>query len=527
VNYKLRDWLFSRQRYWGEPFPIVYDEAGRHYPVSAEALPVTLPPLDDYAPEESEDPKPLLAKAKDWVTTTAGEAGVDPSLLPPDTPVRRETNTMPGWAGSCWYYLRFCDPRNEERFASREAERYWMLSPAKGATREEAESYGTYHAATQRIGGVDLYIGGAEHAVLHLLYARFWHKVLFDLGEVSTPEPFNRLFHQGLILSHAYQRADKTLVPTDRVWEGRYDEHGGGFVSLRPPSGGESTKDVDSAALPEEIYDRLRREGSVHIEFGDHANLNDYKINDVKIVTQIVAKMSKSLKNVVNPDEIIEEFGADTFRLYEMYIGPLEASAPWNTRDIAGLFRFMQRAWRVAIDEQTGELRLASQKNDDLERALHRTIAKVTGDIERLSFNTAIASMIEFVNAATSAAGEGKAPLTADQLDRFSRVLAPFAPHAAEEIHARLAATGHAPEGFVSHSPWPEWNEAMLIDDEIELPVQVKGKVRARIIVAADADATAIEEAALADAKVQEHLGGKPPRKVIVVPGKMVNVVPA
>jgi len=525
VNYKLRDWLFSRQRYWGEPFPIVYDERGRHFPVGESALPVVLPPLDDYAPEESDEPKPLLAKADDWVNVTAGEAGVDPSLLPPDAPVRRETNTMPGWAGSCWYYLRYCDPRNDDRFVSREAERYWMLTPAEGVTSAEAHSLGTFNSGVHRVGGVDLYIGGAEHAVLHLLYARFWHKVLFDLGEVSTPEPFDTLFHQGLILSHAYQRADKTLAPTDRVWEARYDApRGGGFASLRPPLGGEVTKHVDLASLGP-IAEQLERDGVAFLMFGDSADLDDYRIDDVEVVTQIVAKMSKSLKNVVNPDEIIEEFGADTFRLYEMYLGPLDASKPWNTRDVPGLFRFLQRAWRVGVDEETGGLRLADEPSEELERALHRTIAKVTGDIERLAFNTAIAAMIEFVNAATSA-DKGEGSLTADQLDRFSRVLAPFAPHLAEEVHAKLASAGHVGGGFVTHASWPEWDDAMLVDDTIEIPVQVKGKVRARITVAADADQAELERLALADAKVQEHLGGKPPRKVIVVPGKMVNVVP-
>jgi leucyl-tRNA synthetase len=281
VNYRLRDWLFSRQRYWGEPFPIVYDADGNHYPVSASHLPLVLPPLADYSPIESDTPQPPLAKAREWTRTTAGAAGVDPALLAPDTPVVRETNTMPGWAGSCWYYLRYCSPKDAANFVTPEAERYWMTGP-DGTGR-----------------GVDLYIGGNEHAVLHLLYARFWHKMLFDLGHVSTPEPFAKLFHQGLITSHAYQRGDRTLVAVDQV-----EERGGKFFEV---GGGE--------------------------------------------VTQVVAKMSKSLKNVINPDDVIAEYGADTFRLYEMYMGPLEASKPWNTRDIAGVFRFLQRAWRVAIDE--------------------------------------------------------------------------------------------------------------------------------------------------------------------------------
>ena len=440
VNYKLHDWLFSRQRYWGEPFPIVFDDDGDHHPVRADALPVKLPPLDDFHPPESDDPQPLLAKATEWMFTTAGEAGVDG--LEPDAPVRREANTMPNWAGSCWYYLRFCDPDNTERFVGRDAERYWMN------------------------GGIDLYIGGNEHAVLHLLYARFWHKVLYDLGEVATPEPFQKLFHQGLITSFAFKDATGRTVPVDEV-----DERAEGEFVLKAT--------------------------------GDR-------------VEQIVAKMSKTLKNVINPDDIIAEYGADTFRIYEMYMGPLEASKPWNTRDIIGLFRFLQRAWRLCVNEDTGESTLTQSPNDDVERMLHRAIAKVGHDVEHLAFNTAIASMIELVNAATSAGG-----MTADQLGRFATILSPFAPHIAEEMWSRL---GH--DSLVCDQPWPAYDEAMLVDDQIEIPVQIKGKVRAKIVVAADADQATIEAAALADEKVQAYLEGKQPRKVIVVPGKMVNIVP-
>ncbi|MEX2218042.1 MAG: leucine--tRNA ligase, partial [Phycisphaerales bacterium] len=288
VNYKLRDWLFSRQRYWGEPFPIVFDDHGNAYPVAEAALPVLLPEMEEFKPPESDDPLPMLASApRKWLRTTAGQAGVDPALLATQTPVTREASTMPNWAGSCWYYLRYIDPRNEARFAGEEAERYWM-----GET------------------GVDLYIGGAEHAVLHLLYARFWHKVLYDLGHVSTPEPAKKLFHQGLITSFAYKDRTGRTVPTDEVEERGGD---GKFVL------------------------RATREP----------------------VEQIVAKMSKTLKNVVNPDDVIADYGADTMRLYEMYMGPLEASKPWNPRDISGLFRFLQRAWRLLIDEETGVPRLS------------------------------------------------------------------------------------------------------------------------------------------------------------------------
>ena len=470
VNFKLRDWLFSRQRYWGEPFPIVFDAEGRHYPVTESALPVVLPDLEDYQPVVSDVPTPPLGKATAWVNTTAGEAGVDPAVLPPDTPVRRETNTMPGWAGSCWYYLRYCDPRNDDRFVSREAERYWLLSsrdPARGE-RTCAAGEASFDATGHHVGGVDLYVGGAEHAVLHLLYARFWHKILFDLGEVSTPEPMGRLFHQGLITSFAYRRSDGSLVPVDEV-EIREDEQG------------------------EETFIETATDEPVE---------------------RIVAKMSKSLRNVVNPDDVIADYGADTFRLYEMYMGPLEASKPWNTRDIVGVHRFLQRAWRLAIDETTGELVLRDSADDAVERQLHRTIAKVGEDIERLAFNTAIAAMIEFVNVAT---GTG---VTADQLDRFARVLAPFTPHLSEEFRHRLGL-----EGSVVTADWPAHDPAMLVDDTVEVPVQVMGKVRSRIVVAADADAAAMEAAALADERIRELIEGKTVRKVVVVPGKLVNVV--
>ena len=444
INYRLRDWLFSRQRYWGEPFPIVFDEHGDHHAVDASKLPVALPPMDDYQPIESDTPTPLLGKATDWVRTTAGEAGV--AGLDPDAPVTRETNTMPGWAGSCWYYLRYCDPKNAERLAGEDAERYWMD------------------------GGVDLYIGGAEHAVLHLLYARFWHQALHDLGAVTTPEPFTKLFHQGRITSFTYQRPDKSRVPIDEV-----DESG------------------DDA-----FVERATGEA----------------------VTQVVAKMSKSLKNVINPDDVIAEHGADVFRLYEMYMGPLEASKPWNTRDIVGLSRFMARAWRLCVNEQTGEAVVAETADDGIERLLHKTIAKVGEDIERLSFNTAIAAMIEFVNAASKADTASGVRLTRDQADRFVRILAPFAPHAGEELWAKL--DGPPP---VSLAGWPEHDPAMLKADEVEVPVQIMGKVRARLMMPADADAKAMEALAMGDERVVELLAGKTVRKVVAVPGRMVNIV--
>ncbi len=442
INHRLRDWLFSRQRYWGEPFPIVFDSDGNHYPVGETALPVVLPELDDYTPTESEDPTPLLGKATDWLHTTAGDAGVDPSLLSPETPVTREANTMPGWAGSCWYEVRFCSPHDTNRFVDKKAEQYWMGN------------------------GIDLYIGGAEHAVLHLLYARFWHKMLFDLGEVSCNEPFQKLFHQGLLTSYAYQRKNKSLVSSDRV-----EERGDVFFET---------------------------------ETGEE-------------VERVVAKMSKSLKNVVNPDDIIAEYGADTLRLYEMYMGPLEASAPWNTRDIVGVYRFLQRCWRLCFDENSGELHasLKDAQDETVERALLATIAKVTEDIPNLSYNTAIASMIEFVNTSTSS---GK--LTTDQLDRFVRLLAPFAPHIAQEIYTKIGGNG-----YIAVATWPTFDPALLVADELELPVQIMGKVRGRVTVPNNASNEEVEKIALENQIISGLLEGLTIRKVIIVPNKIINIV--
>ncbi|MEE2719083.1 MAG: leucine--tRNA ligase [Planctomycetota bacterium] len=448
VNFRLRDWLFSRQRYWGEPFPVVFDEHGHHYGLSDDALPLRLPDLEDFAPVESDVPTPLLGKAEDWIDTTAGAAGVAPDQLAPEVPVRREANTMPGWAGSCWYYLRYCDPGNSERFVSKDAESYWLGPQPDGP------------------GGVDLYIGGAEHAVLHLLYSRFWHKILHDHGHVSSPEPFAKLFHQGLLTSFAYQRGDSSLVPVD------------------------------------EVEDRGENEW-VETATGE-------------AVEQVVAKMSKSLKNVINPDDVIAEYGADTCRLYEMYLGPLEASKPWNPRDIVGVFRYLQRTWRLAVDEDTGELRCIEAMDDTVEQALHRTIAKVGEDIDRLSFNTAIASLIEFTNVATGAGG-----LTTDQLDRLARIMSPFVPHVAEELWHRL---GH--EHSVALSEWPSHDESMLVDSMIEVPVQIKGKIRSKIMLPADADEDTTRELALADERIAELVTGLEIRKVIVVPGRIINIIP-
>ncbi|MBX3351791.1 MAG: leucine--tRNA ligase [Phycisphaeraceae bacterium] len=447
VNYRLRDWLFSRQRYWGEPFPIVFDEAGNPVALREGDLPVRLPELENFKPDtgNADSPTPLLATATDWLRVQ-----IDGRWY------TRETNTMPNWAGSCWYYLRYCDPRNAERFIGKDAERYWL-----GNASPEGGSPARW--------GVDLYMGGAEHATLHLLYARFWHKALFDLGEVSTPEPFRTLRHQGLIQSFAYQRAREDgggLVPTDMVEE---------------------------------------REEGVFFERATG-----------KPVTQIVAKMSKSLKNVVNPDDVIREFGADTFRLYEMYLGPIEASKPWNPRDIVGLFRFLQRVWRLGVDEETGSLRLAGARDEATERLLHKTIKKVGDDIDRLGFNTAIASMIEFVN------GAMKTGVTLDQLERFTLILCPFAPHIAEELWAKA----HGEDaGFASLSEWPSYDESMLASETVEILVQVLGKPRDRLVAPADADEKTLERLALESPKVQEAIAGKTVRKVIVARGRLVNIV--
>ncbi|MCC6382972.1 MAG: class I tRNA ligase family protein [Dehalococcoidia bacterium] len=523
INFKLRDWLFSRQRYWGEPFPIVFDKDGNHHAVAEDALPVVLPDLKEYQPEESEEPRPLLAKARDWVNTTAGAAKV-PSL-DPSAPVQRETNTMPGWAGSCWYFLRYCDARNDRAFCGRDAERYWM-----GAGREPGNDGWR---------GVDLYVGGSEHAVLHLLYARFWHKVLFDLGHVSTSEPFRKLFHQGLITSYAYQRPDKSLVPIDHVFEIKCEnpedlpepDWTQQPQQLKTPlririfpvapelwkaQGGYVPDILEARSAHPSYIDSLRRNGGSYFFEEARATipLTLDRAGDRVIVSPVVAKMSKSLKNVVNPDDVIAEYGADTFRLYEMAMGPLDASKPWNPRDIVGCYRFLQKAWRLCVDEQTGSPRVAPAADASIERLLHRTVAKVEGDIERLAFNTAIAAMIEFVNAA---AGTG---LTRDQAGRFALTLCPFAPHLAEELWSKLGNTSLA-----SLAPWPGYDEAMLREDSIEYPVQVQGKVRARINVSAAADAKSVEAAALADGEVQKYIAGKPVKKVIVVPGKLVSVV--
>jgi leucyl-tRNA synthetase len=437
TQYRLRDWLFSRQRYWGEPFPLLHLEDGAVVRVPDDRLPVELPEMRNFTP--SEDGSPPLARAREWLETTDPAGG---------RPARRDTDTMPGWAGSCWYWLRFMDPWNGEAPFAPEAEKYW--------------------------GPVDLYIGGVSHAVLHLLYARFWHKVLYDAGVVSTPEPFQRLFNQGLLVAHAYQDATDRLLPADEV-----DEVDGKF--FRRSSGEE--------------------------------------------VRQIVANMSKSLRNVVNPDDVIAEHGADAFRLYEMFMAPLSDQRSWSPRGISGCRRFLDRSWRLLVDpDAAGPVRpeLASSASErplhgpvlELERSLNRMLKRVDESFVEFNFNTAIAAMMTFVNDASERPGA----LTRSQAERFVRALSPFAPHAAEELWRRL---GHAES--VSRASWPKADPAYLEDETFELVVQVLGKMRGK--VTAPRGASEDDLKALALAAVEKWLEGKTVVKAIVVPGRLVNFV--
>ena len=449
VTYRLRDWLFSRQRYWGEPFPIVYDESGRAHSVPEDQLPVRLPELADFKPtalapdDSASDPVPPLARVQEWTRVTM-DLGDGPKEY------RREVNVMPQWAGSCWYEMRYLDPTNEDAMVDKEVERYWMGPRGAGHT-----------------GGVDLYVGGVEHAVLHLLYSRFWHKVLYDLGHVSSEEPFHRLFNQGYIQAYAYRDARGQAVPANEVAE----------------DNGTYTWEGETVAR----------------EYG---------------------KMGKSLKNIVTPDEMYEEFGADTFRLYEMSMGPLDASRPWNTRDVVGMQRFAQRLWRNAVDEDTGRSIVTDDAApEDLRRALHRTIVGVDADMDGLRFNTAISKLIELNNALTQHVNtHGTSPR--EIVTAMAQMVSPLCPHMGEELWRIL---GH--EGTVTYESFPSPDPALLVEDSVEVPVQVNGKVRARISVAPGADEAAHLAAAMADEKVVAALGGKQPVKTIVVPGRTVNLV--
>jgi leucyl-tRNA synthetase len=458
VEYKLRDWLFARQRYWGEPFPIVYDADGRAHPLPESALPVELPDIADYAPvqfdpdDADSEPSPPLGKVPDWVNV---ELDLGDGLKP----YTRDTNVMPQWAGSSWYELRYTDPYNKEELCAKENEAYWMgPRPAEHGPRDP--------------GGVDLYVGGVEHAVLHLLYARFWHKVLFDLGHVSSREPYRRLINQGYIQAFAYTDVRGSYVPAAEVVERQ-----GKFFWMSQE--GENRPEIE-----------------VFQEFG---------------------KIGKSLKNSVSPDEICDDYGADTLRVYEMSMGPLEASRPWATKDVVGAYRFLQRVWRLVVDEQTGAERSGAHEalDDDTLRLLHRTIAGVSDDYTNLRNNTAAAKLIEYTNHLTKQGVTARAAL-----EPLVLMVAPLAPHLAEELWLRL---GH--DTSLAHGPFPVADPQYLVEATIELPVQVNGKVRGRITVAADADADTLEAAALADAKVQEFLGGATPKKVIVVAGRLVNIV--
>ncbi len=449
ITYKLRDWLFARQRYWGEPFPIVFDADGNPHAVPDQQLPVLLPELADFKPQGLDpndavtEPIPPLARTPEW-------AIVELDLGDGLQTYRREVNVMPQWAGSCWYELRYLDPTNTESFVNKEVEKYWM---------------GPKHAG--HTGGVDLYVGGVEHAVLHLLYARFWHKVLFDLGHVSSEEPFHRLFNQGYIQAYAYRDQRGQPVPAEDVEEkdGKY------------------------------FYENEE----VAREYG---------------------KMGKSLKNIVTPDDMYEDYGADTFRLYEMSTGPLEASRPWNTRDVVGMQRFLQRLWRNVVDEDSGETHVdASPASEDLRRALHRCIDGVRADMEALRFNTAIAKLIELNNVLTPYVAEhGACP--EEVATPLAKMLAPLCPHMAEELWRRLGNPG-----TITYEDFPTADASLLASDTIEIPVQINGKVRTRLMVTVGMSQDELKAAAMADAKVQELLAGATPKKEIIVPGRLVNFV--
>ena len=454
INFKLRDWLFSRQRYWGEPFPIVYDEDDQPVSLPDSMLPVLLPELEDFKPQALDpnddvtDPIPPLARSTEWREVVL-DLGDGPKKY------RREINVMPQWAGSCWYELRYLDPTNTDHFVDPAVEKYWM-GPADGGD-----------GTTGHTGGVDLYVGGVEHAVLHLLYARFWHKILFDLGHVSSSEPFYRLFNQGYVQAFAFRDPRGQPVPASDVEE---------------------------------------RDGSYWYE-GEK-------------VSREYGKMGKSLKNIVTPDEMYDEYGADTFRLYEMSSGPLEASRPWNTRDVIGMQRFLQRVWRNLVDEDSGRsLVIDAPASEELRKLMHRMIDGIRADMDALRFNTAIAKLIQLNNALTQeSAAVGGSPR--EVVVPMIQMLSPLCPHIAEELWQRL---GHA--NTVTFVPFPVADQSLLVEETIEYPVQINGKVRTRLTVPNEADQATIQALALADEKVIAALDGEVPKKIIVIPGRMVNLV--
>jgi len=429
VNYKLRDWIFSRQRYWGEPIPLVHCDKCGIVPVNEADLPLKLPDVESYAPTGTgESP---LAAISSWVNTKCPKCG---------GPAKRETNTMPQWAGSCWYYLRYLDPRNDKVFAARDKIDYWAP--------------------------VDLYVGGVEHAVLHLLYARFWHKVLYDVGVVNTREPFIRLVNQGMIVSFAYQRKDKTLVPVDQI--------------EKKPDG----------------------------SFVEKANGEE--------VTEVIAKMSKSLKNVVNPDEIVKNYGADSLRMYEMFMGPLEVSKPWSTAGLVGVSRFLEKLWAISEKcKSASESALGEEQRVELTRLLHKTIKKVSGDTATLNFNTAISQMMIYSNELIKL--ESVPPsLWQPLVIMFSA----YAPHLGEELWEKLGN-----KGSVSKHPWPSYDESLTVDDEVTVVVQVNGKIRDKFGTAHNSSSAELEKTARALPGIQKWISGKTIVKTIVVPDKLVNIV--
>jgi leucyl-tRNA synthetase len=471
VNYKLRDWLFSRQRYWGEPFPVLHGEGGELVTLPPSGLPLIPPDLEDFKPTGTPDGP--LSKATDWVHVAVG-----------GKEYKRETNTMPQWAGSCWYFLRYIDPQNAAEFADPAKLKYWLP--------------------------VDLYVGGAEHAVLHLLYARFWHKVLFDRGYLPCPEPFQRLVNQGMILGEYEYHVTPDVYETNKAKLAEL-----GITAIHVPKKEETDKEsyvlrvgvVEKALtpLPDELTEK--KKGKTVL-----------KGTEIELTFK-AEKMSKSRGNVVNPDDIVKEYGADSLRLYEMFMGPLEAVKPWNTRSVEGVYRFLSRAWRLIVDDGE-DLKLAPAVKDatpdrDTLRVLHQTIQKVTRDTDALSFNTAIAEMMKFVNHMTGLEARPRSVL-----EPFVLLLAPYAPHIAEELWSVL---GHGPT--LAYQPWPAFDPELAKADEIEVPVQVDGKVKARLKVPAEIDDAALEAAALADETIKAQIAGRVIKLVKVVPRKLVNIV--
>ena len=469
VNYKLRDWLFSRQRYWGEPFPIIHREDGTVALVPESDLPLTLPELQDFRP--TGDFSAPLARVSDWIKTTDPETGA---------PAKRDSNTMPQWAGSCWYFLRFVDPDNNLEPWSEAAERYWMP--------------------------VDLYMGGAEHAVLHLLYARFWHKVFYDLGLVHTVEPFQKLVNQGMILGYSYRYYDDNISDDPKVEPRAYS-------ASQVRTDGER---IVSAEDGRELKARWMQLNEV--EKTDDGDFRAPALPDLEL-EEVIEKMSKSRGNVLTPDDVIDEFGADSMRLYEMFIGPIEKAAPWSTEGMQGVRRFLDRTWRLLLNEdREGNETLrefASSPGENESRLLAKTIAGVTEDIEAMRFNTAISKLMVFVR------DIGREPgLAKSSAEALVKLLSPFAPHFAEELWKRL---DHGPT--ITYEKWPEASAKHLIEETIVIVVQVNGKRRDEIVAAANASEETLKKAAIALETVQKHLQGREPRKVIVVPGRLINVV--